>query len=100
MSSMWRPQKRRRLRRRRQHDFPGQKRPFLVASSAAARPEGTNMKNANMLTVFIRKRSSGHRLCAFMMTDMNHAYSIATTLMASPSYARCYAVAVDFLGNE
>ena len=58
------------------------------------------MAKGQSITVALRKVSSGHRVTAFQMDDMNHAYSIATILLRSPEYSRCFAVALDFQGDQ
>jgi hypothetical protein len=51
------------------------------------------------VTVTLRKVSTGHRVCAFQLDDLNHAYSIAMVLVRSREYMRCYAVATDWQGD-
>jgi hypothetical protein len=50
-------------------------------------------------TVFIRRIDSGARVTAFQTDDLNHAYSMATVIIRSPEYCRCYAVATDWQGT-
>lgn len=51
------------------------------------------------VTVAIRKIQTGHRVFVFGMEDMNHAYSVAKILIASPAYAHCYAVGTSWNGD-
>jgi hypothetical protein len=57
------------------------------------------MARGQNITVTLRRVASGHKVCAFAMDDLNHAYSIAMVLVRSPEYSRCYAVATDWQGD-
>jgi len=52
-----------------------------------------------MFTCAIRKISTGHRLAAFSGDSLDALRDIATTLMQSPNYCRCYVVCTDYQGN-
>jgi hypothetical protein len=52
-----------------------------------------------MYTCTVRKVSSGYRITAFQGDNLQHLHAICTTLMASPNYARCYIVCVDWQDN-
>jgi hypothetical protein len=51
------------------------------------------------VTVTLRKVSTGHRVTAFSLDDLNHGYSIATILVRSQEYGRCYAVGTSWQGD-
>lgn len=51
-------------------------------------------------TVTLRKVTTGYKVAAFLCDDMNHAYSMAAVLIKSQEYCRCYAVGVDWQGNQ
>lgn len=46
-------------------------------------------------TLTLRKVETGYKVTSFAMDDLQHAYSVATTIMQGPNYARCYLVCVD-----
>jgi hypothetical protein len=54
------------------------------------------MGKGQSIVVTLRKVSTGAKVTSFSMDDLNHAYSIATVLVRSSEYGRCYCVGMDW----
>lgn len=58
------------------------------------------MAKGQNITVSLRKVSTGYRVTQFAMDDLDHAYSIATVLLRSQEYSRCFAIALSWQGDQ
>jgi hypothetical protein len=53
-----------------------------------------------MVTLVIRRRSSGYRVAGLAVDSLDHAWTIANVLARSPEYAGCFVAATSFDGSE